>query len=208
MTRYGTGMHRDRNPVGATYSPHIQTIPEANTAFCTKSTTCLSGDKIARMWHLTTHTHLVPRLKKEQSYNSTLPYLLTPWGRVLLENLTGCQLVKKFPEFVEPECSLPHSQMPVTCRLSLSWARSMQSTLPYYFLIFILILSSHLCLGLPSGLLPTTTLYTPPLSPIHATCPTYLILLNFINQTIFGEQNRSLSSLLCNFLHSLLPHPS
>ena len=25
------------------------------------------------------------------------PYLLTPWCRVLLENLTGLQLVKKFP---------------------------------------------------------------------------------------------------------------
>jgi hypothetical protein len=26
-------------------------------------------------------------------------YLLTPWSRVLLEKLTGLQLVKKFPEF-------------------------------------------------------------------------------------------------------------
>ena len=26
-----------------------------------------------------------------------LLYLLTPWSRVLLENLTGSQLVKKFP---------------------------------------------------------------------------------------------------------------
>ena len=26
-------------------------------------------------------------------------YLLTPWGRVLLEKLTGFQLVKKFPAF-------------------------------------------------------------------------------------------------------------
>jgi len=28
-----------------------------------------------------------------------LTYLLTPWGRVLLEKLTGLQLVKKFPAF-------------------------------------------------------------------------------------------------------------
>jgi hypothetical protein len=28
-----------------------------------------------------------------------LTYLLTPWSRVLLQNLTGFQLVKKFPAF-------------------------------------------------------------------------------------------------------------
>ena len=40
---------------------------------------------------------------------------LTPWSRVLLEKLTGLQLVKKFPTFLEPESSLPYSQMPATC---------------------------------------------------------------------------------------------
>ena len=30
---------------------------------------------------------------------SRCPYLLTPWCRVLLEKLTGLQLVKKFPAF-------------------------------------------------------------------------------------------------------------
>ena len=52
--------------------------------------------------------------------------------------------------------------------------------------------SSHLCLGLPSGLFPsdfpTNTLYTPLLSPTHATCPAYLILLYLINRTILGQQ--------------------
>jgi hypothetical protein len=28
-----------------------------------------------------------------------LTYILTPWGRVFLENLSGIQLVNKFPEF-------------------------------------------------------------------------------------------------------------
>jgi len=42
-------------------------------------------------------------------------YLLTPWCRVLLEKLTGLQLVKKYPHFTEPEGSLPHSQAPATC---------------------------------------------------------------------------------------------
>ena len=31
--------------------------------------------------------------------NIRLPMLLTPWGRVLLQKLTGFQLVKKFPVF-------------------------------------------------------------------------------------------------------------
>jgi hypothetical protein len=32
-------------------------------------------------------------------YHTILTYLLTPWSRVLLEKLTGLQLVKKFPAF-------------------------------------------------------------------------------------------------------------
>jgi hypothetical protein len=32
-------------------------------------------------------------------YTYLLTYLLTPWSRVLLEKLTGLQLVKKFPAF-------------------------------------------------------------------------------------------------------------
>ena len=44
-----------------------------------------------------------------------LTYLLTPWCRVLLKQLTGLQPVKKFPAFTEPEGSLPHSQVSATC---------------------------------------------------------------------------------------------
>ena len=70
----------------------------------------------------------------------------------------------------------------------------------------ILILSSHLCLHLPSGFFPsgfsTKTPYTPLLSPIRATCFVYLILLDFITRTILNVDYRSLSSSLCNFLHS------
>ena len=42
-------------------------------------------------------------------------YFLTPWSRVLLEKLIGFQAVKKFPHIMEPEGSLPHSQVPATC---------------------------------------------------------------------------------------------
>jgi len=40
--------------------------------------------------YVETHTHVLAFL---------LTYLLTPWGRVLLEKLTGFQLVKKSPAF-------------------------------------------------------------------------------------------------------------
>jgi len=49
------------------------------------------------------------------SLTDLLTYLFTPWSRVLLEKPTSFQLVKKFPAFLEPECSLPHSQVPATC---------------------------------------------------------------------------------------------
>jgi len=39
-------------------------------------------------------------------------------------------------------------------------------------------------------------------SPIRATCPAYLILLDFYTRTILGEQYKSFSSSLCNLLHS------
>jgi hypothetical protein len=72
-----------------------------------------------------------------------------------------------------------------------------------------LILFSHIFLGLPSELFPsgypTKTLYTPLLFPHTA----HLILLDMINRTIVGEQYRSLSSSLYSFfLIPLLTLPS
>ena len=121
------------------------------------------------------------------------------------EKLTGLQFVKKFPafhgnrRFITALTSVRH--------LSLSWASPIQSIYPHSISWrSILILSTHLRLGLPSGLLPsgfpTKTLYTPLFSPIRATCPAHLILLNFITRTILGEEYKSCSSSLCNLLHS------
>jgi len=97
--------------------------------------------------------------------------LLTAWCTVLLEKLTGLQLVKKFPAFHSTRRFI--TALTSVRQLSLSWTSPIQSIYPHpTFWRSILILSTHLRLGLPSGLFPsgfpTKTLYTTLSSPIHS----------------------------------------
>ena len=122
-----------------------------------------------------------------------LTYLFTPWSRVLLEKLTGSQLVHKFPEFYGTRRFI--TAFTSARHLSLFWARPFQSIPPHLTSWrSILILFSRLRLVLPSGLFssgfPTKTLFTPPFSPIRATWPSNLIHLYLITRIILGEGNR------------------
>jgi len=56
-------------------------------------------------------------------------YLLTPWCGVLLENLTGLQLVKKFPAFHGTRRFI--TALTSVRQLSLSWASAIQSIYPH-----------------------------------------------------------------------------
>ena len=108
---------------------------------------------------------------------------------------------------MEPEGSLPHSQVTAICPYP-EPAQSSPCLHPVSW-ISILILSSHLRLGLPSGLFPSVfpnkTQYAPLLSPIRETCPAHFTILYLVTRIIFDELYRSLSSSLCSLLRSPVP---
>ena len=115
-------------------------------------------------------------------------YLLTRWCRILLEQLTGLKLVKKFPAFHGTWMFI--TALTNVRHLSLSWASPIQSIYPHpTSWRSILILSTHLLLGLPNGLFPsgfpTKTLYTPsphPYAP-HAQPISFFSILFWKSET-------------------------
>jgi hypothetical protein len=139
------------------------------------------------------------------TYLNTTYYLLTQWSQILIEQLTGLNLVKIFLVFSGTRIFI--TAFTSARRLSLYWARSIQSIPPHpTYWNSILILYSHLRLGLPSGLFPSgfssNTLYTSVLPKMQATCPSHLILLDFVNRMIYGKEYKPYNINYTNWKYS------
>jgi hypothetical protein len=119
------------------------------------------------------------------------------------------QLVKKFSAFYGTQKF--RTALTSARHLSLFWASPIHSSHPHpTSWSSILTLSSHLRLGLPSGLFPsdfpTRTLYTTLPSPIRATCPAHLNRLDFITLTMLGKEYRHYNIILHYYIKILRDH--
>ena len=135
---------------------------------------------------------------------TVLTYLLTAGCTVLLEKLTGLQLIKNFPR-ISRNTKVhyrTHKRLPTLSIVG----QPNPVHIPTYHLLEIrqniirpFMPRSHQ--WSPSFRFPQQDTIHPLSSLIRATCPTHLILLDSITRTILGEQYKSFSSSLCNLLH-------
>jgi hypothetical protein len=138
------------------------------------------------------YSHLLDRFL----HTFTVNYL-SLWRCALLERALDVRPLDSFPAFHGTRRF--NNEFTRALHLFLSWARPIQSTPPHpTSQKSIIILFTHLRLGLPSGLFPsvfpTNHLYAFLFSPIRATWPVHLFLLDLIILIILGEEHKSRSS--------------
>jgi hypothetical protein len=123
----------------------------------------------------------------------SVTYLLTPWSRVVLEKANRFSASQEITRILwNPKVHYHIHKWPPTFPI-------LSQLDPVYTPTF-RFLKTRLNISLPFKpgspkwslflRLPHQNLYTPLLSPIRATCPTHLILLNFTTLTILGEEYR------------------
>jgi hypothetical protein len=184
----------------------------------------MTEDSISRsseMWRLKSQTHSWQFLR-------TLVIMWTASGsiseyQISFGRLWSWALLER-PPVIRPLNSLPafygirrfNTEFSRALHLFLSWARPIQSTSPHPTSPrSILILSIHLSLGLLSGLFPSgfptnhpNHLYACLFSPILATCPAHLILLDLIILIILAEEYTNHEAPRNAFFSTLQsPHP-
>ena len=136
------------------HQPHAQFLISthitrfSHTCFGTHIVNHLQGEKYATFLKpnaMSLGSFFLHQLRRKPRYNAKgttahilkawclltylLTYLLTPCSSVLVKNLTGSQLVKKFPAFYGPRMFI--TAVTNARHLSLSLVRSIQSILPH-----------------------------------------------------------------------------
>ena len=121
--------------------------PDDGQRNCLKHADFYSKNRLEELVHLV--GFIIRIYHDARSPERQITYLLTIWNRVLLEKLTGFQLVKKFPAFYGNGRFI--IAFTSACVLFVPWVTSIQSMPPHLTSWrSILILSSNLRLLLPS----------------------------------------------------------